>query len=67
VIFLPIVRGTPSPESFSSSGALGGLQLGYNWQFNRNWRVGLETDFDWSEMKGSGSSTGSIFGIEPVA
>jgi outer membrane immunogenic protein len=45
------------PTSFNSAGVIGGIQLGYNWQFNRNWLVGLETDFDWSGMKGSLSHT----------
>ena len=48
--------GSPS-ESFNTSGLIGGLQLGYNKQFNRNWLVGLETDIDGSGMKGSGSSS----------
>jgi outer membrane immunogenic protein len=43
-------------DSFKSSGVVGGLQLGYNHQFNRSWLVGLETDFDWTGMKGSGST-----------
>jgi outer membrane immunogenic protein len=46
--------------SFSSSSALGGFQVGYNWQFNRNWLVGLETDFDWTKIKGAASSTNPI-------
>jgi outer membrane immunogenic protein len=55
-------------SGFRDSGALGGLQLGYNWQFNRNWLVGLEADFDWSAMKGSGSGSSSfIFGGGPVS
>ena len=52
------VNGGPPPTSFNTSGVLGGLQLGYNWQLSDNWLVGLETDFDWSGMKGSGSSSG---------
>jgi outer membrane immunogenic protein len=52
--------GTPPSTSFKSSGALGGLQLGYNWQFDRNWLVGVEADFDGSGMKGSGSGAGII-------
>ena len=55
-VFDPAVAGAPPSTSFKSSGALGGLQFGYNWQFNRNWLVGMETDFDWSGVKGSGSS-----------
>jgi len=48
--------GLPS-TSFDTSSALGGPQVGYNWQLNRNWLVGVETDFDWSGMGGSASST----------
>jgi outer membrane immunogenic protein len=65
--FLPAVGGTPSPTSFNSSGVLGGMQLGYNWQFNRNWLAGLETDFDGSGMKGSRTTPGLIFGIAPFS
>jgi outer membrane immunogenic protein len=64
-VFDPAVGGAPPSTSFKSSGALGGLQFGYNWQFNRNWLVGMETDFDWSGVKGSGSSTGAFQGAVP--
>src|SRR5262249_52680081 len=47
---------TPRSPSFDVSGVIGGIQLGYNYQFNRNWLVGFETDFDWSGMKGSSST-----------
>jgi outer membrane immunogenic protein len=47
----------PPPTSFDSSGVIGGFQFGYNWQFNRNWLVGFETDFQWSDIKGSVSNT----------
>jgi len=43
-----------STDGFAGRGALGGLQLGYNWQLNRNWLVGLEADFDLSGMNFSG-------------
>lgn len=66
LFFPPPVALAPPPTSFSSSGGLGGLQLGYNWQLNRNWLVGLETDFDWSGMKGSGSGSGTAVGPGPV-
>jgi len=60
--------GGPAPStSFTSSGVLGGLQLGYNWQFNHNWLVGIETDFDWSGMKGTASSTGIQFNGDSIA
>jgi outer membrane immunogenic protein len=50
------------PASFNINGGLGGLQAGYNWQFNRNWLVGAEIDFDWSGLKGSGSTPNFPFG-----
>jgi outer membrane immunogenic protein len=50
-------------DAFNSSSAVGGLQLGYNYQFSRNWLVGFETDFDWTGMKGS-SVTQYFGGLE---
>jgi outer membrane immunogenic protein len=50
----------PIPNSYNVSGAIGGFQLGYNWQFNRNWVAGLETDFDWSGVQGSGPGTTTL-------
>lgn len=36
---------------------LGGLQAGYNFQFNPSWVIGIEADFNWTGLKaGSGSS-----------
>jgi outer membrane immunogenic protein len=55
----------PPPASFNIHGALGGLQIGYNWQANQNWLFGLETDFNWSNVKGTGSS--NFFIGQPVA
>ena len=50
----------PQAPSFNTSGALGGLQLGYNWQVGRNWLLGFETDFNFSDIKGDGSANSSI-------
>jgi outer membrane immunogenic protein len=44
-------------NSFKMSGVTGGLEGGYNWQINPNWLVGIETDFNGSSLKGTGSST----------
>jgi outer membrane immunogenic protein len=59
--------GAQPPVSFNSSGALGGLQLGYNWQFNKNWIAGFETDFAWTGIKGSGSSMNATSALPTVA
>ncbi len=50
---------------FGIGGALGGVQAGYNLQINPNWLVGLETDFDWSNVKGTGSSDILFAGFVP--
>jgi outer membrane immunogenic protein len=52
--------GQPPSTSFSSRGALGGFQLGYNSQLNTDWLVGAETDFNFSSLNGSTSSQGLI-------
>jgi outer membrane immunogenic protein len=43
----------PPPTSFTSSGVIGGGQIGYNWQWNQKWLVGLETDFDGTNIRGA--------------
>jgi outer membrane immunogenic protein len=53
------------PTSFNTNGPLGGLQAGYNWQFNQYWLLGVETDFDWSRIKGAGASNFHLGGVPP--
>jgi outer membrane immunogenic protein len=60
-LFTAANGGGPPSTSFRSSGALAGIQVGYNWQTNRSWLVGVETDLDWSSIKGSGSSSYLVF------
>jgi outer membrane immunogenic protein len=58
------LTGTALPNtSFKTSGGLGGIQLGYNWQLNRVWVGGLEADLDVSDIKGSGTSSNIINGF----
>jgi outer membrane immunogenic protein len=49
----------PPPTSISGpnflDGAIGGVQIGYNWQFNTNWVAGLEADFQWASEVANGS------------
>jgi outer membrane immunogenic protein len=42
--------------SLDTKGWFGGVQAGYNWQFNDRWVAGLETDIDGANIKGSGSA-----------
>lgn len=34
-----------------ADGILGGIQAGYNWQLNRNWVFGIESDFAGTDIK----------------
>lgn len=43
--------------SYTTSGAVGGIHAGYNWQLNRNFVLGLETDLEASGIGGSGIGT----------
>jgi outer membrane immunogenic protein len=47
-------------SSFNTSGGMVGGTLGYNWQFGQT-VVGIETDLDWANIKGSGACA---FGCE---
>ena len=56
----------------SDSSIIGGLYLGYNWQFAPTWLVGVEGDFSWTGLKKSVngpllSDSGSSSTIIPVA
>jgi outer membrane immunogenic protein len=50
------------PISFNISGSLGGVQAGYNWQIDQSWLLGVEADFDWSNIRGAGTGAGFSFG-----
>lgn len=43
----------PAALSPSAKGVIGGGQFGYNWQVSPQWLVGLEADFQGSDVKGS--------------
>ena len=49
-------------SDLSLTGAVGGGQIGYNWQFNPNWLVGVEVDYDWTGQRG-----GALFNDPLVA
>ena len=39
----------PQSDRFSDARFLGGVQAGYNWQFDQRWVVGVEGDWDWTD------------------
>jgi outer membrane immunogenic protein len=44
-------------------GFLGGLEVGYNYQLNPFWVIGVNADWLWTNTKGSASRAGSIAGV----
>jgi outer membrane immunogenic protein len=46
----------PGPVKSDLDGGVVGGQVGYNWQFSRRWVVGIEADFDASDIRGNGTS-----------
>jgi outer membrane immunogenic protein len=50
--------------NINGSGAVGGGQIGYNWQVTPAYLLGLEGDFSWSGIRGS-ATTGPIQSIPP--
>jgi opacity protein-like surface antigen len=43
--------GFPQTNGMDSSGALGGFQLGYNWQIAPHWLAGVEGEISWSSVE----------------
>ncbi|MCP4619067.1 MAG: porin family protein [Bradyrhizobium sp.] len=46
----------PSTVNASASGGFGGVHAGYNWQFSPNWVIGIEGDWDWTNLKANGTN-----------
>jgi outer membrane immunogenic protein len=64
-LFGTLEKGQPPSTPISTSGVLGGFQVGYNWEIKENWLVGAETDFNWPAMNGSGSRSGNAGFLVP--
>lgn len=56
------IRGRPyaGKATVNSSGFLGGVTAGYNYQFARNWVVGIEADYDWGNVEGKVGLTAAV-------
>ena len=48
-------------NSGNSGGVIGGLQFGYNFQFNPSIVIGVEADFDGSSLSGNGANNYQFF------
>jgi outer membrane immunogenic protein len=56
----------PNVRSFDANGGFGGVQAGRNWQYN-NLVLGVETDIQWADIKGSRTATASADGGDVTA
>jgi outer membrane immunogenic protein len=66
-VFLGQINVAPASTSLNMTGGFGGVQAGYNWQFNERWVAGVETDFDGADIRGNGSAATAIaFGAAPA-
>lgn len=61
----PVLASASASADLTSSGFLGGLQAGYNWQFAAAWLAGVEADIDATSITGKVSlgAGGSIVGL----
>jgi outer membrane immunogenic protein len=59
-VFNVVDDSTVPNVNFDPRGGFGGFQLGYNWQFDPRSVAGLETDLDFGDIKGSGTSSNVI-------
>jgi outer membrane immunogenic protein len=66
-IALPGVAGVSGSASVTSSGFFGGGQIGYNFQFAPSWVVGVETDFQGSDIKGELNLSVNTAGVSATA
>jgi outer membrane immunogenic protein len=64
---VPPTTGATSASS-KVNGFVGGAQIGYNWQVDRSWVLGFETDFQWSGERGSVNvcSAGCVLGASAI-
>lgn len=52
---------TTGTSTLHSSGFLGGVQAGYNWQVSPAWLIGLEADFDGADIDGTATTSTNTF------
>jgi outer membrane immunogenic protein len=58
---------TSARQRLSMSSALGGAQVGYNWQIAPRWLVGIEADISLTNLRGSDTRSTIFPGLVPVS
>lgn len=69
-IVAPVIASAASGSaSITSSGIIGGGQVGFNWQLANNIVLGLEADFDGAAIRGkvTANAAGILGGVVPIA
>jgi outer membrane immunogenic protein len=61
--FFGFFPSTDFDTSFRQSGAIAGGQIGYNWQFSDRVVAGIETDLQWSDLRGSQLRVSNVAGL----
>jgi outer membrane immunogenic protein len=56
----------PNFGATTKFGALGGAQIGYNWQLSPSWVVGVEGDFSWTSLNNASFRAPAIAGGAPI-
>ena len=56
-----IIFGSNTFTNLKPKGVIGGGQIGYNWQVNPSWLIGLEADFQGADIKDSGTKATTLF------
>lgn len=59
---LPFEQPVVTSYDIRQSGAVGGIEAGYNWQAGSNWLVGLEADFSFSDINGQAGPASFLLG-----
>lgn len=68
-IVIPGTVFAPTPERFtySPAGAIGGVQAGYNWQFDPHWVAGIEADLQASSQGDSFTCVQQCLNVPAIA
>ena len=50
-------------RNLNANGGLGGVQVGFNYEFPSSWLIGIEADFAWSHIAGTNAQFSSVPGF----
>jgi outer membrane immunogenic protein len=62
---LASLLGPGNPVSFDAVNGLGGVQIGFDWQIASFMLIGIETDFDFTNLRGSNSASNTSLIVSP--